>query len=119
MAKNEATVPCGCGCGGGGAAPAGGRAAVAVDPEIREANLNRLRRIEGQVRGLIRMVEDDRNCADIITQVSAVREALHAVARALMKNHLRHCARAALRKGGGEAEAMQDELLDLISRLAR
>lgn len=110
------TAPCGCGCGG---VEGGGRKAVHVDPELKAANLNRLRRIEGQVRGLIRMVEEDRYCADIVTQVSAVRESLQSVAKVLLKNHLRHCARAAISKGDQEAEAMCDELLDLMSKLAR
>jgi DNA-binding FrmR family transcriptional regulator len=91
------------------------RKAVAVDPRIKEANRKRLRRIEGQVRGLQRMVEQDRYCADIITQVASVQEALRGVARSLMRNHLHHCAGKALRKGKkDEAEKMYDELLDLI-----
>ena len=60
-----------------------GRKAVGVDPEIKASNLRRLRRIEGQIRGLQRMVEEDRYCADILTQVSSTQEALRAVARAL------------------------------------
>lgn len=97
----------------------GGRKAVAVDPEIKEANLKRLRRIEGQVRGLHKMVEDDRYCADIVTQVASVQEALRGVARQLMRNHLKHCAAAAIKRGPNEAEAMYDELLDLVYRHLR
>ena len=83
-----------------------GRKAVGVDPEIKEANRNRLRRIEGQIRGLQKMVEDERYCADIITQVASVQEALRGVARNLMRNHLRHCAAKALRSDKREeAEA--------------
>jgi CsoR family transcriptional regulator, copper-sensing transcriptional repressor len=97
-----------------------GRKAVAVDPAIKSANLRRLRRIEGQVRGLERMVTDDRYCADILIQISSVQEALRAVGRALMRNHLRHCASQAIRKGSpAEAEAMYDELLDLVYTHAR
>jgi DNA-binding FrmR family transcriptional regulator len=93
----------------------GGRKAVGVDPLLKEANQNRLRRIEGQVRGLQKMVEEDRYCADIITQVASVQEALRGVARNLMKNHLHHCAAKALRSGKkDETEAMYDELLELI-----
>jgi CsoR family transcriptional regulator, copper-sensing transcriptional repressor len=93
----------------------GGRKAVGVDPLLKEANQNRLRRIEGQVRGLQKMVEEDRYCADIITQVASVQEALRGVARNLMKNHLRHCAAKALRSGKkDQTEAMYDELLELI-----
>jgi CsoR family transcriptional regulator, copper-sensing transcriptional repressor len=91
------------------------RKAAAVDPEIKEANRKRLRRIEGQVRGLQKMVEEDRYCADIITQVASVQEALRGVARNLMRNHLHHCAAKALRSGKREeSEAMYDELLELI-----
>ena len=91
------------------------RKAIAVNPEIKEANRKRLRRIEGQIRGLQKMVEEDRYCADIITQVASVQEALRGVARNLMRNHLQHCAAKALRSGKQEkTEAMYDELLDLI-----
>ena len=92
-----------------------GRKAVGVDPEIKAANRHRLRRIEGQIRGLQKMVEGDRYCADIITQIASVQEALRGVARNLMRNHLRHCAAKALRSGKKqEAQAMYDELLELI-----
>jgi CsoR family transcriptional regulator, copper-sensing transcriptional repressor len=91
------------------------RKALAVDPAIKEANRKRLRRIEGQIRGLQKMVDEDRYCADIITQVASVQEALRGVARNLMRNHLHHCAAKALRSGKQEeSEAMYDELLDLI-----
>lgn len=108
-----------CGCGAADADHAGGRHAVAVDPEAKARNLRRLRRIEGQVRGLQRMVEEDRYCADIMTQIASVHEALRAVGRELMRNHLRHCAAAAIRTGGAEADAMYDELLNLIYRTVR
>ena len=92
-----------------------GRKAIGVDPLLKEANQNRLRRIEGQIRGLQKMVEEDRYCADIITQVASVQEALRGVARNLMKNHLHHCAARALKSGKKEeAEAMYNELLELI-----
>jgi DNA-binding FrmR family transcriptional regulator len=92
-----------------------GRKAAGVDPELKESNRKRLRRIEGQVRGLQKMVEDDRYCADIITQIASVQEALRGVARNLMKNHLHHCAAKALRSGKKEeAKGMYDELLELI-----
>jgi len=93
----------------------GARKAVAVEPAIKEANRHRLRRIEGQVRGLQKMVEEDRYCADIITQIASVQEALRGVARNLMRNHLHHCATKALRSGKKEeTQAMYDELLELI-----
>ena len=92
-----------------------GRKALGVDPDIKAANRHRLRRIEGQIRGLQKMVEDDRYCADIITQIASVQEALRGVARNLMRNHLHHCATKALRSGNREeTEAMYDELLELI-----
>jgi len=91
------------------------RKAAGVDPEIKAANRKRLRRIEGQIRGLQKMVEEDRYCADVITQVASVQEALRGVARNLMRNHLHHCAAKALRSGKKEeAQAMYDELLELI-----
>ena len=65
------------------------------------------------------MVEDDRYCADIITQVSAVRESLHAVARNLMRNHLNHCAAEAMAHEGAARDAMVTELLDLVGKVAR
>jgi DNA-binding FrmR family transcriptional regulator len=96
------------------------RKALAVDPDIKTSNLKRLRRIEGQIRGLQKMVEEDRNCADIMVQISSVQEALRAVGRALLRNHLRHCAAQAIGKGTPEeAEAMYDELLNLIYTHAR
>ena len=91
-----------------------------MDAEIKSSNLRRLARIEGQIRGIQRMIEDDRYCADILTQVSSAQEALRAVARALMRNHLSHCATHAIRTGSEqERETMYDELLDLIYKNAR
>jgi DNA-binding FrmR family transcriptional regulator len=95
------------------------RNAVGVDPEIKVSNLARLKRIEGQVRGLQKMVEDDRYCADILGQVSAVQEALRAVGRELVRNHLRHCVSHATRTGGEDAEQVYDELIDLMYKNAR
>jgi DNA-binding FrmR family transcriptional regulator len=98
----------------------GGRRAVGVDPGLKAANQNRLRRIEGQIRGLQKMVEEDRYCADIITQVASVQEALRSVARNLMKNHLNHCAAKTLRSGKKEeTAAMYEELLELIYKHLR
>jgi CsoR family transcriptional regulator, copper-sensing transcriptional repressor len=107
------TVMCGC------EVHTGARKALAVDPDIKASNLKRLRRIEGQVRGLQKMVEEDRYCADIMVQVSSVQEALRAVGRALLRNHLRHCAAQAIGGSPEEAEAMYDELLELIYTHAR
>jgi CsoR family transcriptional regulator, copper-sensing transcriptional repressor len=113
---NPATIECGCIMPGDDAA---GRKAVAVDPDAKDRNLKRLRRIEGQVRGLQKMVEEDRYCADIMTQISSVHEALRAVGRELMRNHLKHCATSAIKAGPAEAEPMYDELVDLLYKHSR
>jgi DNA-binding FrmR family transcriptional regulator len=65
------------------------------------------------------MVEEDRYCADVLGQLSAVHEALRAVGRELMRNHLRHCAASAIKAGGAEAEAVCDELIELMYKNAR
>lgn len=113
------TAGCGCGCAVDVAAPESGRKAIGVDPDIKERNLKRLRRIEGQVRGLQRMVEEDRYCADILTQISSVHEALRSTGRELMRNHLRHCVAAAVQSGPEAAEAAYDELIGLLYRHVR
>jgi DNA-binding FrmR family transcriptional regulator len=89
------------------------------DPEIKTRHLKRLRRIEGQVRGLQKMVEEDRYCADVLTQISSVHEALRSVARELMRHHLKHCATTAIRSGDEKAEAMYDELVELMHKHMR
>ena len=106
---------CGCGTHDGG----GGRKAVAVDSDVKERNQKRLRRIEGQVRGLHKMVEEDRYCADILTQISSVHEALRAVGRELMRNHLKHCAASAIKSSDADAEAMYDELVEMMYKHSR
>jgi CsoR family transcriptional regulator, copper-sensing transcriptional repressor len=98
---------------------ADGRKAVGVDPDIKDRNLKRLRRIEGQVRGLQKMVEEDRYCADILTQISSVQEALRAVGRELMRNHLKHCATSAIKSSAEDAEAMYDELVEMMFKHSR
>jgi DNA-binding FrmR family transcriptional regulator len=105
-----------CGCG---AHDSDDRKAVAVDPDAKDRNQKRLRRIEGQVRGLQKMVDEDRYCADIMTQIASVHEALRAVGRELMRNHLKYCASAAIRADGEHAEAMYDELVELMYRHSR
>lgn len=95
------------------------RKALAVDADVKARSLNRLRRIEGQVRGLQRMVDEERYCADILTQLSSVHEALRSVGRELARNHLKHCASQAIRTGGEDAEAMYDELLEMLYRHLR
>jgi DNA-binding FrmR family transcriptional regulator len=98
----------------------GERHAVGVDPEIKERNLKRLRRIEGQVRGLQRMVEEERYCADILTQISSVHQALRSVGRELVRNHLKHCAATAIRGGDAqEADEMYDEIIEMMYKHIR
>jgi DNA-binding FrmR family transcriptional regulator len=115
-ARALSVIECGCAMP---SADAPGRKAVAVDPEAKERNVKRLRRIEGQVRGLQKMVEEDRYCADIMTQISSVHEALRSVGRELMRNHLRHCATSAIKAGPAQADEMYDELVDLMYRHSR
>jgi DNA-binding FrmR family transcriptional regulator len=85
----------------------------------KDAYLKRLRRIEGQVRGLQRMVEDDTYCIDVLTQISAATRALQAVAVGLLQDHLGHCVTQAIEKGGPEAELKVREAADAVSRLVR
>ncbi len=95
------------------------RKAVDVDPKIKSANLARLRRIEGQIRGIHDMVDQERYCADVLGQLSAVHEALRAVGRELIRNHVRHCVTHAINAGGTDAEAMYDELVNLFHKNSR
>jgi len=85
----------------------------------KQALLNRLRRVEGQVRGLQRMVEEETYCIDILTQVSAATKALETVALSLLDEHLRHCVVDAARTGGAEAEQKLTEATEAIARLVR
>jgi DNA-binding FrmR family transcriptional regulator len=85
----------------------------------KDAVLKRLRRIEGQVRGLQRMVEDDAYCIDVLTQVSASTKALQAVALQLLEDHLGHCVTHAIETGGPEADAKVREASAAIARLVR
>ncbi len=85
----------------------------------KDAYLKRLRRIEGQVRGLQRMVEEDVYCIDVLTQVSAVTRALQAVALGLLEDHLGHCVAQAVAEGGPEAQEKVREAAAAVSRLVR
>ena len=104
---HDEAVTCGCGS-------AENRKAAAVDPAIKERNQKRLRRIEGQVRGLQKMVDEERYCADILVQISSVQEALRSVGRELLRNHLKHCATTAIRASDADAERMYDELVEMM-----
>ena len=85
----------------------------------KEDYLKRLRRIEGQVRGLQKMVQDDTYCIDILTQVSAVTGALQSVALGLLEDHLGHCVTQAVAEGGDAADAKVREASDAIARLVK
>ncbi len=85
----------------------------------KDAIQKRLRRVEGQVRGLQRMVDEDRYCIDILEQVSASTKALQAVALELLDDHLAHCVSDAMRTGGDEATEKLREASDAIGRLVR
>ncbi len=93
------------------------RKARHVEPESRKAALNRLRRIEGQVRGLQKMVEEGRWCGDILTQISSVEVALGGVSKLLLENHLRHCVTHTVKCGSAEeTEKVYTELVDLLAK---
>jgi DNA-binding FrmR family transcriptional regulator len=86
----------------------------------KAASLKRLSRIEGQVRGLARMVEDDRYCIDIITQISAVRAALRRVEEEILREHIAHCVEHAIESGdAAEQRKKVAELMEVLSRSAR
>jgi DNA-binding FrmR family transcriptional regulator len=85
----------------------------------KQAHLKRLRRIEGQVRGLQRMVEEDAYCIDVLTQVSAATRSLESAALALLEEHLGHCVTHAIQAGGDEADAKIKEASAAIARLVK
>lgn len=87
--------------------------------EDKDAYLKRLRRIEGQIRGLQRMVESDEYCIDVLTQISAATKALQAVSLGLLDEHLRHCVAEAVAEGGEKADEKVREASDAIARLVR
>jgi DNA-binding FrmR family transcriptional regulator len=87
--------------------------------DTKDDLLKRLRRVEGQVRGLHRMVEEDAYCIDVLTQVSAATKALQSVAVVLLEEHLRHCVSDAVARGGGEADRLVSEASQAIERLVK
>ena len=87
--------------------------------ENKDVVLKRLRRVEGQVRGLQRMVDEDKYCIDVLTQISAVNSALQSVALGLLEEHLGHCVTQAVAEGGDEADAKLAEASAAIARLVR
>lgn len=111
----EVKSPCAC-----GARAADGSHESTVDPEIKHSIGTRLRRIEGQVRGLQKMIEEERYCADVLMQLSSVQEALRGVGRSLLYNHLKHCVTETIRSSDpGQADAMYEELMELMYKNAR
>ena len=87
--------------------------------EDRDAILRRLSRVEGQVRGISRMIEEDAYCIDVLTQLAAVNRALDAVGLRVLADHTDHCVRGAIERGGKDADAKVDELLEAVERFAR
>jgi len=111
----EIKSPCACGARAGDGTHGG-----SVDPEVKHSIDTRLRRIEGQVRGLQKMVDEERYCADVLMQLSSVQEALRGVGRSLLHNHLKHCVAEAIRTGeSDQADAMYEELMELMYKNAR
>jgi CsoR family transcriptional regulator, copper-sensing transcriptional repressor len=95
---------------------------IGMDPgyiEDKEALLRRLSRIEGQVRGIGRMIESEEYCIDVITQIGAVSRALDQVSLNLLEDHVGHCVRGAIGQGGKEADRKVDEMLATVERFAR
>lgn len=91
-----------------------------LDDSGRRRLLDRLRRIEGQVRGIQRMVDDDRYCPDILTQISAIQESLRSTAQVLLESHLRHCVTDAVRsRDPARSDEVYRELMDLFRKYAR
>lgn len=87
--------------------------------DTKEAHLKRLRRIEGQVRGIARMVEEDTYCIDVLTQVSAATRALQAVSLGLLEEHVAHCVVDAARESDDAAAVKVDEVIAAVTRLVR
>jgi CsoR family transcriptional regulator, copper-sensing transcriptional repressor len=91
-----------------------------VDDAIRPAVISRLKRIEGQVGGLIRMVEEDRYCVDVLTQINAVRAALHKVEEQILRDHVSHCVANAFSSGNVVEQTRKvEELVATIGRMTR
>jgi CsoR family transcriptional regulator, copper-sensing transcriptional repressor len=85
----------------------------------RDELQTRLRRIEGQVRGLQRMLDEDRYCIDVLTQISSTTRALQGVAMTMLEDHVRHCVREAIDEGPETADAKVDEAIEVINRLVK
>jgi len=91
-----------------------------MQPETKSATIKRLARVEGQVRGLSRMVEEDRYCIDIVTQISAVRAALRRIEGEVLKDHVGHCVERAIKSGDRDEQRRKvSELMEAFSRADR
>lgn len=109
-----------CGCGSAGSGCCGGsQEADNGYAQDKKRYLARLKRIEGQVRGVHRMVDDDEYCIDVLTQISAVQSALKGVALALLDDHMQHCVLHAAQHGGDDAVAKLDEVSAAVARLVK
>jgi CsoR family transcriptional regulator, copper-sensing transcriptional repressor len=96
------------------------KGALQHNAKAKQALLVRLRRVEGQVRGVHKMVDEERYCPDVLVQMSAIHQSLRAVERILMKNHLEHCTTEALRSGDARrAQRTYDEITELFFKHAR
>ncbi len=109
----------GCGCGGGGCHGEDADGHQHGYITAKDNYQRRLRRIEGQARGLQRMVDEEKYCIDILTQISAMTKALQSVALELLEDHMAHCVVAAAREGGAAAEEKMQEASEAIARLVR
>jgi DNA-binding FrmR family transcriptional regulator len=95
------------------------RLAAGIDPAAKAAILTRLRRAKGQTEGIERMIESDRECAEIVTQIIAARASLMAVAKALLKDHMKRSHLLAAQNGEVELDDMYQDLVDLLTKMAR
>jgi DNA-binding FrmR family transcriptional regulator len=102
-----------------GTAPAEGSAHGYIKAKDKELLQNRLRRIEGQVRGVQRMVDEEAYCVDVLTQIASVVSALEKVGTILLKDHVEHCVRETIEKGGLEADEKIEELTAAVERFLR
>lgn len=96
-----------------------GRLGSVLDPAAITASILQLRRARGQVEGIERMIQQNRYCVDIIVQITAARASLQLVAKSLLETHLKACHRAAMNNGGAEADAMYQELLEVVTKMAK
>ena len=87
-----------------------------INEEVKKSSLARLKKIEGQIRGIARMVENEKYCIDVVNQITAAEKALHGVARIIMKRHVESCVTEAIQKGQGQAKI--DELIETVYKFS-